>query len=286
MGQKLRKMVMYRKGLCDFVVGATKVQGPETGQALAEYFSPMLGQEESSPDLELVLALAGRKLDHFGGVMVDTDQEYLAALALLGEGQDQSKDLGSQLKAKILSLRSTFRGLFGEESVRSVGLDFNVAQDVEGILRQSEIIQDRIRSSTFDLTSKEWLDVVLDRNALADALEPGISALRDALDLVVARRKQLDSAKVRKDQALKEFDRQFMLIARYLEASFRMVGETELADRIRPRVRQLGRDRDAGEASNESTPNDEPSSDAPAVVATQETAETQEPLETQEISSV
>ena len=31
MGEKLRKMVMKRKGLCDLVVGATRVQGPEIG---------------------------------------------------------------------------------------------------------------------------------------------------------------------------------------------------------------------------------------------------------------
>ncbi len=52
---------------------------------------------------------------------------------------------------------------------------------------------------------------------------------------------------MRKDQALEKFDRQFIPIARVLEATFRVAGETELADRIGPTVRQLGRDGGEGE---------------------------------------
>ncbi len=61
---------------------------------------------------------------------------------------------------------------------------------------------------------------------------------------------------MRKDQALGEFDRHFIPIARVIEATFRVVGETELADRIRPTVRGL--DRASGE---EDSP--EPEASAP-----------------------
>ncbi len=76
---------------------------------------------------------------------------------------------------------------------------------------------------------------------------------------LVEQRKLVDTAKVRKDQALEELDRQFIPIARVLEATFRVAGETELADRIRPIVRQLGRD------DGQEKENDEPEAEKPEV---------------------
>ena len=73
-------------------------------------------------------------------------------------------------------------------------------------------------------------------------MDAEIAELRLFVQRLVEQRKRVDTAKVRKDQTLEEFDRQFIPVARVLEATFRVAGETELADRIRPTVRQLGRD--------------------------------------------
>ena len=71
--------------------------------------------------------------------------------------------------------------------------------------------------------------------------------------------------KVRKDQARKEFDANYIPIVRLLEATFRVAGETELADRIRPTVRQLTRNDDKEkQAKSEEVPSSEAAaSDSP-----------------------
>jgi len=271
MGQKLRTMVMKRAALCDLVAGAAQVQGPGVGGSLGEYLAPALCDGESLPDLELPIRLYGRRLLGFRDQMVQADAEYLQQLALLADLRRQSEAPMAKLKGSILSLRSTCEGLLGTESLGSLALDFNLAQEPRGVLRQGEIIQERLLSSEVELVPRRWVKATLDREEVANELDGEIVDLRVMVERLVAQRKVVDTAKVRKDEAMKEFDRQFIPLARMLEATFRLAGETDLADRIRPTVRQLGRDDGQGEDDAESearAPESTPASESGAVEET------------------
>ena len=242
MGQKLRKMVMKRAALCDLVTGAARIQGPELGIKFGEYLAPALVEGEVLPDFGAVIQLYGRRLQGFRDTMVETDADYLEQRALLADLYLESEKQTGKLKASILSLRSTCEGLLGEESLRALALDFNVAQDPRGVLRQGEILRDRLSKSERELVPERWVDGPIISTDLAAELDGEIAEVRLVVTKIVEQRKVVDTAKVRKDQAKEEFDRQFIPIARLLEATFRVAGETELADRIRPTVRQLGRE--------------------------------------------
>ncbi len=251
MAQKLRKMVMKRAALCDRVTGAARVQGPEIGAGLGEFLSPGLGEGEVMPDQGATIQLYGRKLEGFRDAMVEADAAYLKQRAAFADLQLESQAPTGKLKGSILSLRSTCKGLLGKESLRALGLDFKIASDPPGVLRQGEIIRERLMSSQGELTPERWVKGALAREELASELGQDIDQQQAMVDRLVEQRKVVDTAKVRKDQALQEFDRQFIPIARVLEATFRVAGETELADRIRPTVRQLGRDDGQGEEQAE-----------------------------------
>ncbi len=183
-------------------------------------------------------------------------------LAVRAEGAAPSRSL----KDKILSLRSTCQGLFGEETLGPLALDFNLARDVRSVLRQGEIIRERIASSEEELVSDRWVKGALDREASPRELDPELDELRQVVERLVEQGKWVDTAKVRKDEALEEFDRQYILIARAVESTFRVAGEIELADRIRPTVRQLGRDDGKGKqaAASEASPRPEPPAETSA----------------------
>ncbi len=212
------------------------------------------------------LELYGRKLQGYGDAMVQTDEAYLAELAKLNGVRAEGLAPTRSLKDKILSLRSTCQGLFGEQTLGPLALDFNLAQDVRGVLRQAEIIRERVRSTDQELTPNRWVDGSLNRESSAQELDPEIGQLRRIVERSVEQGKRVDTAKVRKDKALEDFDRQYILIARVVEATFRVAGEIELADRIRPTVRQLGREDGNGKqaAKPEATPQAEPNAESEA----------------------
>jgi hypothetical protein len=242
MAEKLRKMVMKRTAVCDRVVGAARVQGPGIGEKLGVFLSPALREGEELPDLTAVIDLYGRRLEGFRDEMVAADGDYLTQRAMLADLTLESEIPTGKVKSSILSLRATCEGLLGRNVLRSLGLDFLLAQEPQGVLRQSEIIRERLLSSDSELMPERWLRNPLVREELATELDREIAELRLMVQRLVEQRKAVDTAKVRKDQTQEEFDRQFIPLARVLEATFRVAGETELADRIRPTVRQLGRD--------------------------------------------
>lgn len=242
MGQKLRTMVMKRAGLCDLVAGAATVQGPGIGGALGDFLAPALQEGETPPDMGFAIELFGRRLRSFGDAMIEADAEHLVEIAALADLRTESEQPTAQLKGEILSLRSTCLGLLGDESLGPLALDFNLAQNPRGVLRQAEIIQERLLTSEEELIPERWVEGPLAREEMARVFDQGIRDLRRIVGQLVEQGKEVDTAKVRKDQAIEEFDRQFIPIARFLEAAFRAAGERELADRIRPTVRQLGRD--------------------------------------------
>ncbi|MCP3958120.1 MAG: hypothetical protein GY719_09730 [bacterium] len=242
MGKRLKTMVMKRVGLCDLVVGAATVQGPAIGGGLGEYLSPVLAEGEEMPDLASPITLYSRKLVSYRDAMVKADEEQQAALSRLDEVRKDLAVPEGRLRGDILSLRATCQGLWDDDKVSSLSLDFNVAQEPKPLVRQAEIIRDRLRDPEVELVSVRWVKGPQDGKEWADELDREIEEMRPLLARYIERRKQLDTAQVRKDQAMEEFDVQFIRITRLLEATFRVAGETELADRIRPTVRQLGRD--------------------------------------------
>ncbi len=262
MAQKLRKMVMKRAKLCDQVVGAARVQGPEIGNRLGGFLSPGLREGETVPDQGATIRLYGRKLQGFRDAMVDADADYLKQRAAFADLQLESERSTGKLNGSILSLRSTCEGLLGKDSLRPLGLDFNIVQDPQGALRQGETVRERLVSSEGELTPERWVKASLVRDELVSELDGDLVEVRTMVRRLIEQRKVVDTAKVRKDQTLEEFDRQFIPIARVLEATFRVAGETELADRIRPTVRQLGRDdgRDEEEAESKTEPDSDSNS--------------------------
>lgn len=63
-----------------------------TSQLLAKApLSPVLGEEETLPDMSVQIELYGRKLQGYCEVMVATDETYLAEIARLDEVQAEAQ---------------------------------------------------------------------------------------------------------------------------------------------------------------------------------------------------
>ncbi len=86
----------------------------------------------------------------------------------------------------------------------------------QGVLRQGEIIRERLLSTGSELSPARWVRSPLGRQELADEIDE----LRLFVQRLVEQRKRVDTAKVRKDRTIEELDRQFITIARVLEATF------------------------------------------------------------------
>ncbi len=203
----------------------------------------------------------------------------MALLDQMAQLRTVESEQGASLRSLILKLRSACKGLVGESSLAPLALDFKVDQSAAGILRQGEIIRDRfLQVDESEMVPVSWAPAPLDPQALAAELDRHIQPLAETLRTIIDVRKQIDTAVVAKNESIETFDKEFVPSVQVLEATFRVAGHVELADRIRPTVRQLSRtnvpddeEGEPGEASSDES--SAPAEDGePSVTASEEAA--------------
>lgn len=240
--KKLSRTVTKKKGLYDIVQGAARVQGPMIVKSLTEKLAPAFREDQSPPDLGSTIEVHTSWLSHVCNDMVQADEAHMALLDQMAQLRTAESAQSAGLRSLILRIRSAYKGLVGESSLAPLALDFKVDQSAAGILRQSEIIRDRLlQAEVGDLVSVSWAPGPLDPQLLAAELDRHIQPLAETLRTIIDVRKQTDTAVVAKHQSIKTFDKEFVPAVQVLEATFRVAGHVELADRIRPTVRQLSR---------------------------------------------
>jgi hypothetical protein len=241
MKQKLSVEVLRRKSQCEIVLGAVRIQRQRITASIGEVLDPVLQPEETLPDFDLVIELYGRTLELHGSRMVEADEAHRRQLTRDAELRGRRGELKDHLKATFLTLRATCLGVFGESSLAVLGLDVNLAQNAKGVLEQARIVRDRLRNPDLELVPARFLTGTIEPEDLARELDDGVETLARTLREIVDHRKTAEMTLVAKHEAIEAFDAVFLRFAQGLESTFRIAGEVELADRIRPTVRRLTR---------------------------------------------
>ena len=121
---------------------------------------------------------------------------------------------------------------------------------------------------------------------MAANLRPKVEGFRSAHTTVKLKRRAADETRKDMHQAMADHKETFLWIARAGEGLYRLAGEDELAERIRPSLRRKGRRKvdvapdadgetpDADEATDDSTADDTSPADAPAAAQPPEAAPT------------
>jgi hypothetical protein len=278
MKQKLSQEVMRRKNLCEIVLGAVRIQGRRIADSLGEILTPLLQPEEQQPDFGLMFDLYGRSLELHCRHMEDADEAHRQQTTAFDEIRNRRDELSDRLKERYLSLRATCTGVLGEKSLAPLGLDINMAQEPKAVLAQTRIVRDRLRRPGVALVPERWITgSPLDPESLAQEFDDDVEALTGTLREVVDQGKSVDILLVAKQKSIEDFQGAFIPIAQALEASFRVAGEVELADRIRPTIRRLTRpsedeqppaSEDTAPPSQESSEESPPSEGSPEDSAT------------------
>jgi hypothetical protein len=100
--------------------------------------------------------------------------------------------------------------------------------------------------------------MTLETTELADELAPLYDELVESLDEISADERKKDALLVQRDEALEQWKETYRGVASMVDGAFRLVGEYELADRIRPtRERLRGEEAPTDEAPAEVETNGE-----------------------------
>lgn len=228
------KGVVDRQRIGQSIIAAARTHAQQVGERLQLELAEILEESESQPDfVELQLQLA-RYLEMRLNILVAADEAHLEELDDDQDPRLRRDEAAEALSQKVVQMREAMSGVFGSpRSDALLGISGRTARDPLFLLRQSARMLERLRAPAPDLPPQRLNGLTLDRNALAEELQPAVQALAQALEDVDRERRETETTKGFKDEALEAFDTAAGGVARMLIGCDEIAGFQNFAERIR-----------------------------------------------------
>lgn len=235
------KMVTDRQKSAAVVEQAAATHAELVGGRLTEFFSPFAKPGAPAIDFGSLFELLAATLAAHRQRMEAADDAHTTELGDDAPARDERDAAAAALHGSLVDLRATVEGLFGPGSAGAVlALDGQTASDPVVLERQAALAVERLRTDGLTLPAMRLPGLTFDPAAAAGALDPALERLRAALRAVSREAKEAEDTLIRKNRALDAFNTTFRGVAGTLESLFRLAGEPDLADRVRPSSRRPG----------------------------------------------
>lgn len=218
-----------------FVLSALREQGPEVARRVTEKVRASLEGGETPLDFLAQIRGLGQILKAAFDLMDERDKLLLAENQRRAALYRDREGVIARLRKRITGVRRIVRGHYVAPDTARLGLEGNTARESVALLRQSELICERlVRDDLADLLGESLFEPALDLRSYEPQIMPAVDALRDAHEAYQRAQRRTDDLLARRRQAVEEYDTSFLRVARQFEDLCHLAGEKELAAKVRP----------------------------------------------------
>lgn len=239
------KQVVDRQKSAQAVIAAGETNASLIADELKELLSPYLRKTEKLPDIDLLIDLVARYLAGSTDALTAADEKNISELADDDQARDARDEAVAALYAALGDLREWVIALFGSASLRVLGFSGPTPQEPAALARFAGEVASALSSGKLPKTKRpgiKWdpAEAVAELNVAREALQKHLTTVaREAREAQVTL-----SAK---NAAIADYDERFARTANFYAGLFRLAGQSDLADRVRPSPRRAGQIEDADE---------------------------------------
>ncbi len=209
------------------------------------------------------------------GNLVTAEDAHTRKQIQISQAQKASDELASGVYDKQTSARQVLAGLYGpKHQFQLAAASGTTPQGPQTLPEQVDQTIKLLRNPEGETPAVKIGGVDVSFDVMADDLDSGVGRYRTSRVDLERLRKEGDATRLATNQAIEAYDRVFPWVASNLEGTFRLVGERELADRIRTSARRVTRRRKEEDQQQETAPADSASaSPEPAEPSSEEASE-------------
>lgn len=260
----------------DAVDAAIRAPGLEAADVLNARYA----EDASTVDYHQFFANLGKDLTGSHWKMLTANTVHQGNLARIVELAARRDRFSERLFEAFIQARHVLERLYGNiRGFSVVGVAGPTLRDPSGLIKQVRETIEFLEDPKVNLP--EFSNFAVNHPGLAVDLRTGAEALAEVLAEIALARKRAEATRLTKNEAIKDYDRMFLYVARVLEGLFNLAGMTDAAERVRPSTRRPGTraadnaepeeqeasetpPADSDEAASEAPPADEASPDASA----------------------
>lgn len=159
----------------------------------------------------------------------------------------------------LVALRGAADSIYGSDEIGSLGFAHRTEPTPEGLLEQSVTVTDSILDPEAERPEGVLKTLAVDfSSTVKEELVPATEKLRQAMDEVAARGREVILARHDRNVAMKVYDRAYLWVSRTIESLFQLAGLDDLAAQVR-----LSERRASGVLSEDGDPSEEEPPPAP-----------------------
>lgn len=273
-------MPSYSEQALQFMESAAEVEssvdkiGPMVGEYFDHKYGPRFENREDGCQpprvLDTMIALK-EDLTASRERLAAADEEHVELLRQMVETRDEREQLKASLYRHLSAARHVVEDLYGKgKTFQLVSLEGPTGRTSNQLMRQAGQAAKRLGQKGLKLPDPEAEGFGVNPPVAAKALKKKVGRLTQVIDHLRGLRRDAQESRKVKNRVLKEHKALFLNVARALESFYRLAGEDEHADRIRPSARRPGRRviDDNGQASDDGS-----SEESPEQASSQSTSE-------------
>ncbi|MCP3959129.1 MAG: hypothetical protein GY719_14865 [bacterium] len=215
----------------------------EATEILNDHFAPdPVVDGQAVTNYRTVFADLGSELRKARQTMLSANTTHLGQLALIVDLRKQRDGLQEVLFDRYFKARHTIETLYGKsQGFELLAVSGETPRDPTGLVNQVRETVEFLHEPKVEVSAPDLDGVQIDLSTIATQLGSGADELDTALVAIDRERKNGQTTRKAKNDAIAEFDRRYLWVGRALETYFNLAGMFELAERVRPSTRRPGR---------------------------------------------
>lgn len=235
----MAKEVNVREAAAETVAAAAEVHADRVSQAFKDRFQKFAPKKQAVPDMGVVLHILAGALRAAATDLVQKSEAHDAELSDDAAPREARDSATAELVQVMVNIRGTTETVYGRAGLKALGIDGRTPTDSKAIQEHARKFVKQLKDPGLKLP-KAQDGVTIDTGVWLAKVSKPLPVLTQARKDVAREEREAEITGNAKTKAMDSFDEMFGVVATFTSSMLDLIGEDDLAGRIKPSARRRG----------------------------------------------